>query len=403
MKFIFFKSFILLFILVLGVIFISSCSATRPDMGDFSAGSESTPPNGETEEEPIIEPGQLTACAYNDNDHFNFWQSLLTSNQEEFGEFKSYYDQFAFKTYNRIKIIVPSNMDVIVNLVDEQNNVLFTAIPDANGVAHLYSKTNQSSYNICLEYKKPGDTLVSKQYEIVTGDTEFIFEATSEKSDVIQLMFVIDTTGSMVDEINYLTAEIIDIFDKLKNSFPDTQLELAILLYRDLRDEYITNYSDFTTDITSQKNFLSKQRASGGGDFEEAVDVAMEEAVNKKWSDNAKTKILIHVADAPSHDNDVESWNNSTLKFAEMGVRIITVASSGIDKKTEYLFRSQSILTNGMYVYLTNDSGIGDYHLEATVEERPTVEYLNASLVRIIKGYHTGVFEEAVYYRQQQN
>lgn len=403
MKFKFFKSFILLFILVLGVIFISSCSATKPDMGDFSAGSESTPPNGETEEEPIIEPGQLTACAYNDNDHFNFWQSLLTSNQEEFGEFKSYYDQFAFKTYNRIKIIVPSNMDVIVNLVDEQNNVLFTAIPDANGVAYLYSKTNQSSYNICLEYKKPGDTLVSKQYEIVSGDTEFIFEATSEKSDVIQLMFVIDTTGSMVDEINYLTAEIIDIFDKLKNSFPDTQLELAILLYRDLRDEYITNYSDFTTDITSQKNFLSKQRASGGGDFEEAVDVAMEEAVNKKWSDNAKTKILIHVADAPSHDNDVESWNNSTLKFAEMGVRIITVASSGIDKKTEYLFRSQSILTNGMYVYLTNDSGIGDYHLEATVEERPTVEYLNASLVRIIKGYHTGVFEEAVYYRQQQN
>ncbi|MBQ4571241.1 MAG: hypothetical protein IJB21_06075 [Bacilli bacterium] len=174
-------------------------------------------------------------------------------------------------------------------------------------------------------------------------------------------------------------------------------------MYRDLRDEYITNYSDFTIDITSQKNFLSKQRASGGGDFEEAVDVAMEEAVNKKWSDNAKTKILIHVADAPSHDNDVESWNNSTLKFAEMGVRIITVASSGIDKKTEYLFRSQSILTNGMYVYLTNDSGIGDYHLEATVEERPTVEYLNASLVRIIKGYHTGVFEEAVYYRQQQN
>ena len=169
-----FKSFILLFIFVLGVIFISSCSATRPDMGDFSAGSESTPPNGETEEEPIIEPGQLTACAYNDNDHFNFWQSLLTSNQEEFGEFKSYYDQFAFKTYNRIKIIVPSNMDVIVNLVDEQNNVLFTAIPDANGVAYLYSKTNQSSYNICLEYKKPGDTLVSKQYEIVTGDTEFI-------------------------------------------------------------------------------------------------------------------------------------------------------------------------------------------------------------------------------------
>ena len=93
--------------------------------------------------------------------------------------------------------------------------------------------------------------------------------------------------------------------------------------------------------------------------FPEAVDVAMEEAVAKQWSVNAKTKILVHVADAPSHDRDVNSWNNSSLRFAEMGVRVITVASSGIDKKTEYLFRSQSILTNGIYVYLTNDSGIG--------------------------------------------
>ena len=402
MKFKLSKLFILVFILFVSVIFMSSCSATAPDGSDYSAKGDAAPPNGD-EEEQIIEPGQLTACAYNDNDHFSFWQSLLTSTQEGPGLFESFYDNFLFKTANRIKIKVPSNMDVIVHLVDDQNNILFTSIPDATGIAYLYSHTKQESYNICLEYKKLGESEVTKQYEVVTEDTEFILDATSEKSDTIQLMFVIDTTGSMGDEIRYLTAEVIDIIDKVKLSFPTASLELAIMVYRDRNDEYLTNYSDFTTDIISQQMFLSKQRASGGGDFEEAVDVAMEEAAEKQWSSSAKTKILVHVADAPSHDNDVASWNESSLKFAEMGVRVITVASSGINKKTEYLFRSQSILTNGMYVYLTNDSGIGNDHLEATVEERPTVEYLNASLVRLIKGYHTGVFEEAIYYLQQQN
>ena len=60
-------------------------------------------------------------------------------------------------------------------------------------------------------------------------------------------------------------------------------------------------------------------------------------------------------------------------------------------------------MTNGTYVYLTDDSGIGNSHLEATVEEKPVVEYLNNSLVRLIKGYHTGIFEDPIHYGQVNN
>jgi hypothetical protein len=156
MKFKLSKLFILVFILFVNVIFMSACKATEPDGIDYSAKSDAAPPNGD-EEEQIIEPGQLTACAYNDNDHFSFWQSLLTSTQEGPGLFESFYENFLFKTGNRIKIKVPSNMDVIVHLVDDQNNILFTSIPDATGIAYLYSNTKQESYNICLEYKKLGE------------------------------------------------------------------------------------------------------------------------------------------------------------------------------------------------------------------------------------------------------
>jgi hypothetical protein len=45
--------------------------------------------------------------------------------------------------------------------------------------------------------------------------------------------------------------------------------------------------------------------------------------------------------------------------------------------------RSLAIATNGTYVFITNHSGIGDEHLEATVGNYQ-VEYLNNLMVRLI-------------------
>ena len=90
----------------------------------------------------------------------------------------------------------------------------------------------------------------------------------------------------------------------------------------------------------------------------------------------------------------------TTTAAASKGIKIITVASSGIDKKTEYFFRSQSILTAGQYVYLTDHSGIGETHLEPTIKEELPVEYLNACLSRLICGYYSGAFMNPILYDQ---
>ena len=173
---------------------------------------------------------------------------------------------------------------------------------------------------------------------------------------------------------------------------------MALLFYRDKGDEYVTRYFDFTQDIQKQKNNLSNQNANGGGDFEEAVYKALGEAVDKQWSSSSETRVLVHVADAPSHDNEVKEWNKNVLKLTKKGIKVISVASSGIDKKTEYFFRSQSMITGGCYVYLTDDSGVGGTHIEATTEVKPVVEYLNKLLIRLINGYHTGNYGTAESY-----
>ena len=77
------------------------------------------------------------------------------------------------------------------------------------------------------------------------------------------------------------------------------------------------------------------------------------------------------------------------------------MSGSGINKQTEYLFRSQSLITAGQYVFLTDDSGIGGSHIEASTDEDPlVVEYLNDCLVRLINGYATGDFRKPVHWTQ---
>jgi hypothetical protein len=52
-----------------------------------------------------------------------------------------------------------------------------------------------------------------------------------------------------------------------------------------------------------------------------------------------------------------------------------------------------TLITNGTYVYLTNDSRIGDEHMDATVDFDFVIEYLDECLIRLINGYQTGIME----------
>lgn len=413
-----------LFIFVLLMLFMASCAtggapgysggdssygeeigSTGSGKGDSESGvpvmpDDVVPPGDDDNPNDYVpEPGQITACAYNDNDHYEFWLGLKQA-QGEGVSFYNYHNEFAFKTANRIHLTLPKDVSTQVNLLNQNNEIIYSSYSDKMGNCYLYPQEQSNEYKIELVYTNSDNTIV-KEIRTITGDATIEYSGLNTSSNVIQLMFVIDATGSMGDEMAYLKSEVNDIIEKIKEAYSDIIFELAILMYRDYGDSYVTKYSGFTSDIKEQLIFLNDQRAQGGGDFEEAVHTALKEANTDQWRENA-TKILIHIADAPSHDNDVADWYNSTLDLASKGVRIITVASSGIDKKTEYFFRSQSMITNGHYVYITNDSGIGGYHIEATVEEKPTVEYLNSCLIRLIKGYHTGVFEEAIYYKQQQ-
>ena len=340
-----------------------------------------------------IKAGILTGSVVFDNENYEFWNKLISNNQNGKGLFEEYENKYSFNTKNRVRIQVKNAPNVSVEMTDGS----FATFTDANGYAYLYPEKIEDKYEVYITYN---DVNKDKKKIKATIKNDEVISLTDKtyKNDVIEVMFVIDTTGSMGDEINYLKVEIDDVISEIQEKNPNTVIKLALLFYRDKGDEYVTRYFDFTQDIQKQKNNLSNQNANGGGDFEEAVYKALGEAVDKQWSSSSETRVLVHVADAPSHDNEVKEWNKNVLKLTKKGIKVISVASSGIDKKTEYFFRSQSMITGGCYVYLTDDSGVGGTHIEATTEVKPVVEYLNKLLIRLINGYHTGNYGTAENY-----
>ena len=368
--------------------------------------------SGGTKNRPKPGAGQLTSGEWSDLKNYDFYLDLfkniedpdteLFQSRNIFSQFKKY---FGFETrYLFMANVICSGIlvaDAHVELYDSDDEKLFTAKTDARGNAFLFPSYDLTNENITIRVNSGGyETVMS--FENTHNNIQITLENHASIQNILDIMFVIDTTGSMGDEIKYLKSEIADVIDSVSRDNPAYTINLALLFYRDLKDEYITRYSDFTTDIAKQQQFLAKQSASGGGDFPEAVDIALQEAVEKNWNDDYAARLIFHVCDARPHNNkerqgSEERYFDAIKTAAEKGIRIIPVASSGIDNATEYLLRQEALMTGGTYIFLTDDSGIGNSHLEPSVGEFD-VEYLNACMVRIVNEYITGTETKPVPY-----
>lgn len=182
------------------------------------------------------------------------------------------------------------------------------------------------------------------------------------------LMLVLDTTGSMGDEIAYLKAELRSILSAVKAAHPGIDMRIGLVFYRDQGDAYVTLSSPFTSNLDSAQAMLRKQFAGGGGDYPEAVDAAMNRAVNDfQWRPDA-VKSMLFVADAPPHDELVgKAWAAAEVARAKR-IQIIPVAASGVAKEAEFVMRAMAAATQSRYLFLTDDSGVGLPHNKPAVD-----------------------------------
>jgi Mg-chelatase subunit ChlD len=200
--------------------------------------------------------------------------------------------------------------------------------------------------------------------------------------------FLVDATGSMGDEMTFLQSELKDIVRRVRAVEPDLDIRMSVVFYRDRGDAFITKSLPFTRNIDEAVSFISGTTADGGGDFPEDMNAGLEAMMRQSWSRDAAPQMLFLVADAPPQQYAGEdyTYHEAIQDAAAKGIAIYPVAASGVDKPTEFLFRAMAVMTGGKYVFLTDDSGVGNSHDEPDISGY-TVEKLNDLMVREIRSY----------------
>ncbi len=268
-------------------------------------------------------------------------------------------------------------------VTDSEGEIYF--YPDAYKLNNEQMDNNQSQD----EFTKYELTIDNKIYDFSSRDDEWIIEISkfqNAESLTLDLVFTIDSTGSMSDQINKLRDTITSISSRIHDNAKNITVRYGLVVYRDRQDEYITRIYDFTTDLDEFQKNLNAIEAAGGGDYPEDVNSALQDTMEQlSWSNKENAvKIAFLVADAPPHNDYGQEYDYrvAMLRAAEKGIKIFPLASSGLDNtEGEYVFRQLAAITNARYMFITNASGGTDYHVP---EENYSVSNLDDLIVDVI-------------------
>ena len=119
----------------------------------------------------------------------------------------------------------------------------------------------------------------------------------------VDVVFVLDTTGSMSGLIQTAKEKIWSIATTMASAQPTPEIRIGLVAYRDRGDHYVTKVVDLSDDLDSVYATLMDFQADGGGDTPESVNKALYDAVhNISWSQGTQAyQVVFLVGDAPPH------------------------------------------------------------------------------------------------------
>jgi Mg-chelatase subunit ChlD len=126
-------------------------------------------------------------------------------------------------------------------------------------------------------------TIRGNATSVVTPHTTHVIPPVAAKR--VEVVFVLDTTGSMGGLISAAKEKIWSIASTLAQAQQAPEIKMGLVAYRDRGDAYVTQVVDLDKDLDSMYAKLMDFQADGGGDGPEAVNAALHDAINKmSWS-----------------------------------------------------------------------------------------------------------------------
>lgn len=184
-------------------------------------------------------------------------------------------------------------------------------------------------------------------------------QQTQQQVDVV---FVIDTTGSMSGLIEGAKRKVWAIANSIIDQRPNARIRIGLVAYRDIGDEYVTRAHLLSTDIQSIYSKLLAFRAEGGGDTPESVNEALDVAVGQQPWVSASTpnssRILFLVGDAPPHmDYQQDRKYPEVIKAARKKGILVNAVQAGDLSETRPIWQEIAQMGGGEYIAIPQDGG----------------------------------------------
>jgi len=328
----------------------------------------------------------LKAGYSDDNEQFNYYLKFL----DDYGRG---IDQYPLRVGERIVITVTDGEGKPVNgaavTASANGKRLTSGRTYASGTFSLYP----------LEYADAGayDVVVSQGSEkasarVERGGPRTVRIALKGKRVLPQktpldILFVIDTTGSMSEEIQRLKDTIEIISANVASVSPAPLVRFGMVLYRDKGDAYVTKVAPLTESLEEFQEALDWVEADGGGDGPEDLQSALSDAVKKIQWNRDGIRLAFVITDAEAHLDYGQSYTyaEAARDAKAMGVKIHTIGTGSLPLGGEYVLRQVAQYTQGRYIFLTyGEKGESEGGREASVSHHTGSNYQTDKLEAIV-------------------
>ncbi len=356
-----------------------SMSAVMPTVGTPSGSGGST-----------VQPqaGLLTAAEWNDHCHWRDFQIFVREYPAAFTRWQlNLQKRILIEVKNRSGCAVPG-ADVFISAAGE---TVFEGKTLADGRTAFFPldvlADDTCTYSVTV--RKGTAEVTTELKPVADNDQTWTLKlpvCVHTEKPILDLVFVVDVTGSMSDELSYIQTELVDICRQIYSA-EIKDLRVGFVFYRDRGDEFVTRILGFSDDFEEAQQNIQSVRAGGGGDKEESVNLAMRHMLQKLlWRAGNSVRLCFWITDAAPHyyADEEYTYHEGLAEAVKKGIKINPVAGSGMEREEEYFYRHAAVKTLGRYIFLTDDSGAGGSHLTPAVGAFD-VKQLNALIVNAIK------------------
>ncbi|HXU80588.1 MAG TPA: hypothetical protein VN914_04285, partial [Polyangia bacterium] len=375
----------------LGALFTACGGSTSPGRSSADA-SDSRGPSGDRPSTSgsgtTLPPGGLlTAGAWDDNLNFDFFLKYLAKSQGLAG-------RPSIPVADRLTVLVQDSAAKLMAgatvIVSQNERELVRLQTGADGRALVFPTWYGASASADLTISaESGDGRGTTT--VHPGDATATVSVTSARPTLagLDVALIVDTTGSMGDEIRYLQAETLAISSAIATTYPNLSQRWAVVPYRDYGDAYVTRPIDFTDNLSAYQSSLRDLAADGGGDYPEAPELGVNDTTRLAWRSGPVARVAFWIADAPHHTEHAANMVAAIQNAMAKGIHLYPIAASSADDLTELTMRLSALVTGGRYLFLTNDSGIGNDHKEPRIPCY-LVTSLQKAMLRMISMEVTG-------------